>query len=206
MSEKNETFESVSPFLVQKTVTNAIGEVTSIRKLRSGDLLVEVNSRKQSQQLLKLKALESFPVSVSAHRTLNSSKGVITCGELLNELIDEICKELQSEGVIFIRRDGNLLPTKHLILTFNSPRLPESIKAGYIKLSVKPFIPNPLRCFKCQRFGHSQATCRGSPACARCAMTDHESTGCKSKEKCVNCKGEYTSFSRSCPKRKLEKK
>ncbi|GBO21671.1 hypothetical protein AVEN_215019-1 [Araneus ventricosus] len=120
MSEKNETFESVSPFLVQKTVTNAVGEVTSIRKLRSGDLLVEVTSRKQSQQLLKLKALASIPISVSAHRTLNSSKGVITCGELLNESIDEICKELQSEGVthvrrIFIRRDGNLLPTKHLI-------------------------------------------------------------------------------------------
>ncbi|GBN00402.1 hypothetical protein AVEN_257799-1 [Araneus ventricosus] len=80
ISGKNETFERVSLFLVQKAETSAIGEVTSIRKLRSGDLLVEVNSREQSQQLLKLKALESVPLSVSAHRTLNSSKGVITRG------------------------------------------------------------------------------------------------------------------------------
>ncbi|GBO11583.1 hypothetical protein AVEN_202519-1 [Araneus ventricosus] len=38
-----------------------------------------------------------------------------------------------------------------------------------MKLAVRPFIPNPLRCFKCQRFGHSQTNCRGTLTCARCA-------------------------------------
>ncbi|GBM83111.1 hypothetical protein AVEN_73107-1 [Araneus ventricosus] len=52
--------------------------------MRSGDLLVEVASRKQAQQSLKLNSLSTIPVSVKPHLTLNTSKGVITCGRLLN--------------------------------------------------------------------------------------------------------------------------
>ncbi|GBM76578.1 hypothetical protein AVEN_254405-1 [Araneus ventricosus] len=97
------------------------------------------------------------------------------------------------------------MPTKHFILTFNTPRLPEYIKAGYVRCSVRPYIPNPLRCFKCQRFGHSKTNYRGTLTCARCAVAGHESTGCTAVEKCVNCQGNHTSFSRSCPKWELEK-
>ncbi|GBO08446.1 hypothetical protein AVEN_220338-1 [Araneus ventricosus] len=144
------------------------------------------------------------------HLSLNTSKGVITCGSLLNFTNEEITQELTGQGVkdvrrINIRRDGELLPTKHFILTFNTPRLPEYIKAGYVLCSVRPYIPNPLRCFKCQRFGHSKINCRWTLICARCAVAGHESTGCTAVEKCVNCQGNHTSFSRSCPKWELEK-
>ncbi|GBM76577.1 hypothetical protein AVEN_254404-2 [Araneus ventricosus] len=191
-------------------VVGILGEVASVRKLRSGDLLIEVKSRKQAQQIIKLKALATIPVTVSAHTSLNSSKGVITCGELFNVSIEDITNELKGEGVthvrrIFIPRDGQLLPTKHLILTFQTPVLPDSLKAGYMKLAVRPFIPNPLRCFKCQRFGHSQTNCRGALTCARCAEQGHISQQCTEKEKCVNCSGDHTSFSRSCPRWKQEK-
>ncbi|XP_055938200.1 uncharacterized protein LOC129968368 [Argiope bruennichi] len=171
---KNETFSSVSPFLVQKAVAATVGEVTSIRKMRSGDLLVEVNSRKQAQQLQKLKALATIAITVSPHQSLNTSKGVITCGELLNVPLEIIKKEMKPQGVIDVRRinikkDGQLMETKHHILTFQTPNLPEFAYAGYIRLPVRPYIPNPLRCFQCQRFGHSKLNCRGSLTCARCA-------------------------------------
>ncbi|GBL88654.1 hypothetical protein AVEN_107117-1 [Araneus ventricosus] len=163
ISSSNETFHNVSPFLVEKGITSSLGEVKSTKKLRSGDLLVEVESPKQSKQIVKLNALSSIPVSVNPHATLNSSKGVISCGELLNESVEKITEELNSQGVthvrrITIRRDGQLLNTKHLILTFDSAKLPEHIKAGYMRLSVRTYIPNPLRCFKCQRFGRSKTS------------------------------------------------
>ncbi|GBM13554.1 hypothetical protein AVEN_68909-1, partial [Araneus ventricosus] len=167
-----------SPVEIEKAITETVGEVKSTKKLRSGDLLVEVHSRKQSQQIVKLKNFSNIPISVSPHASLNSSKGVITFGELLNVATEEILKELQGQGVshvrrISIRRDGQLLNTKHLILTFDSAKLPEHIKAGYMRLSVRAYIPNPLRCFKCQRFGHSK-TPRGTLTCARCAEVGHE--------------------------------
>ncbi|GBO02677.1 hypothetical protein AVEN_54531-1 [Araneus ventricosus] len=61
--------------IVHKAFSETLGEVPSIRKLRSGDLLVEVSNRKQSQQILKLKALATIPITVGAHATFNSSKG-----------------------------------------------------------------------------------------------------------------------------------
>ncbi|GBN33076.1 hypothetical protein AVEN_7614-1 [Araneus ventricosus] len=106
---------------------------------------------------------------------------------------------------ITIRRDGQLLNTKHLILTFYSNKLPEHIKAGYMRLSVRTYIPNPFRCFKCQLFGHSKTSCRGTLTCARCAEVGHESTDCNRTEKCFNCKGEHISFSRNCFAWKQEK-
>ncbi|GBN89331.1 hypothetical protein AVEN_63607-1 [Araneus ventricosus] len=182
----------------------------STRKLRSGDLLIEVATRKQAQQIVQLKSLDTIPVNVTAHATLNSSKGVISCGELLNVPVEEICKGFQSQGIthvhrIKIKRDGHLIDTKHLILTFHSPKIPESVRAGYIKLTVRPYIPNPLRCFKCQRIGHTKASCRGTLTCARCAEASHDSSDCKACEKCVNCKGSHTSFSRLCSAWKFEK-
>ncbi|GBO42442.1 hypothetical protein AVEN_76069-1 [Araneus ventricosus] len=188
ISNSNETFHGVSPFLVEKALTSSIDEAKSTKKLRSGDLLVEVESPKQAKEITKLNSLSTIPVSVKPHATLNSSKGVISCGELLNESEEKITEELKSQGVIHvrritIRRDGQLLNTKHLILTFDSNKLPEHIKAGYMRLSVRTYIPNPLRCFKCQRFGHSKTSCRGTLTCARCAEVGHESTDCTRTEK-----------------------
>ncbi|GBN77787.1 hypothetical protein AVEN_59580-1 [Araneus ventricosus] len=120
ISKKNETFHGVSPFLVEKAITGSVGHVKSTKKLRSGDLLVEVESPKQAKEISKLKSLSTIPVTVKPHATLNSSKGVISCGELLNESEEKITEELKSQGVIHvrcitIRRDGQLLNTKHLI-------------------------------------------------------------------------------------------
>ncbi|GBL97236.1 hypothetical protein AVEN_84941-1 [Araneus ventricosus] len=206
----NESFHTVSPFLVEKAITATLGITKSTRKLRSGDLLIEIATRQQAQQIIHLKYLDTIPVTVSAHATLNSSKGVISCGELLHVPMEEVLKGFQPQGVthvqrIKIRRNGHLIDTKHLILTFHSPKIPDSVRAGYIKLTVRPYIPNPLRCYKCQRFGHSKASCRGTLTCARCAEAGHDSSDCTASEKCVNCKGSHTSFSRSCSAWKFEK-
>ncbi|GBM18972.1 hypothetical protein AVEN_1592-1 [Araneus ventricosus] len=148
ISSNKDTFHGVSPFLVENSISDTVGEVKSI-KLRSGDLLVEVASSKQSQQILKLKSMSTIPVSVSPHETLNTSKGVITCGELLNVPLDEITEKLQSQGAshvrrITIRRDGQLLNTKHLILTFSSHVLPNMSRLG-ICVSLSDLI-SPIHC------------------------------------------------------------
>ncbi|GFT03151.1 putative RNA-directed DNA polymerase from transposon X-element [Trichonephila clavipes] len=71
---------------------------------------------------------------------------------------------------ITIRRDGQVLNTKHLILTFSTPDLPQTVKMAYIRCPVRPYIPNPLRCFQCQRYGHAKNVCRGQPTCPRCGV------------------------------------
>ncbi|GFX74395.1 uncharacterized protein TNCV_3453431 [Trichonephila clavipes] len=103
------------------------------------------------------------------------------------------------------KKDAEVIPTKHLILTFNNPKLPTTIKAGYLNCKIRPYIPNPLRCFKCQRFGHSQTSCRGQLTCSRCASVGHSSTDCTLEPKCFNCSQSHSSDSKLCPKWKIEK-
>ncbi|GBM17938.1 hypothetical protein AVEN_111088-1 [Araneus ventricosus] len=139
-----------------------------------------------------------------------NSKGEQTLGYLgvVNPVTPK--EDVPLRGVTHVQRikigqNGQLIDTKHLILTFHSPKIPESVRAGYIKLTVRPYIPNPFRCFKCQRFGHSKVSCRGTLTCSRCAEAGHDSSDCKASEKCVNYKGSHTSFSRLCSAWKFEK-
>jgi hypothetical protein len=185
-------FNKISPFLIHKSLQSTIGDAKSVKKLRSGELLVEVATTKQALILSNAKTLADLPVIVSTHSTLNFSKGVISEPDLQFIPETEILENLQDQLVcavrrITVRRDGKITPTKHIILTFSAPTLPPHIHAGYLHCPVRPYIPNPLRCFKCQRFGHSKLSCRGSTTCARCAEVGHDSDNCK-KEKNLLCK------------------
>ena len=128
----------------------------------------------------------NVPIKVSAHTSLHSSKGVIRSRDVEGISEDEMLENLSSQGVsavkrIHIRRNNELVPTNNFILTFCKPLLPDSIKAGYLKI---PFIPNPLRCFKCHRYGHVKNAC-GKVTCARCGQVDHESKTCHNAISCV---------------------
>ena len=68
--------------------------------------------------------------------------------------------------------------TNTLILTFNSPKIPESLKVCYLNIPVSQFVPNPLRCYKCQKFGHVTSKCKHSETCARCSETGHKDYSC----------------------------
>ncbi|GFS86900.1 putative RNA-directed DNA polymerase from transposon X-element [Trichonephila clavipes] len=107
--------------------------------------------------------------------------------------------------IITLKKDHTNIPTKHPILTFNSPKLPSTIKAGYLNCKIRPYVPNPVRCFKCQRFDHTQTSCRGQLTCSRCASVGHSSPDCTLEPKCVNCTQSHPSDSKICPKWKLEK-
>ncbi|XP_023238545.1 uncharacterized protein LOC111637304 [Centruroides sculpturatus] len=149
-------------------------------------------------------------VTVTPHGSLNSSRGVIIEIDLMSEDESDIQISLSDQGVIavrrtFICRDGKLIPTKHLILTFRKPTLPSFVTAGYLRCPVHQYIPNPLRCFKCQRFGHSQTSCRGKSLCAQCGVEGHQGTECTTTPCCVNCKEAHTAYSRKCPTWKREK-
>ncbi|KAF0307984.1 Nucleic-acid-binding protein from mobile element jockey [Amphibalanus amphitrite] len=93
--------------------------------------------------------------------------------------------------------------TNNIILTFDSTDLPSEIRVGYVKVRVRPFVPAPMRCFRCQRFGHTKDNCRGRPTCSKCASQDHTDETCDSETpRCVNC-GEgqtpHSAYDRSCP-------
>lgn len=203
------SFQEMSPFLVNKLITGFCA-VENIKKLRDGTLLVTVPTKQISEKFLSCKKLGEHNVKVSVHSFLNLSKGVIYNRDLLYSTDDEIIENLADQGVVDVKRltrkvDKVDKPTGSFILTFNRFKLPEKVKAAYHSLEVRPFVPNPLRCFKCQKFGHISNTCKDRPICALCGIEEHgETVECTKPPKCPNCGGEHAPRSRECPVFKVE--
>ncbi|GBO20251.1 hypothetical protein AVEN_87401-1 [Araneus ventricosus] len=211
ISTPNNELSKISPFAIEKALKGIGGCPKTVKRLKSGDLLIETLSATQTKSFLLAEKFLDHPVSVTVHRGLNSSRGVVSENELVGSSDTEILEGLSSQGVIGVRRinikrDGKLIPTKHVILTFNSTKLPATIKAGFLSCPVKPYIPNPIRCFNCQRFGHSKAVCRGRLTCSKCSVIGHSANDCTSDPKCRNCSQAHTADSKLCPQFKTEKK
>lgn len=108
---------------------------------------------------------------------------------------------------VSIKREGKIIEINTYILTFNTPIIPKEIKIGYNIERVEQFIPNPLRCYNCQKFGHHEDGCRGRTACDKCGRRDpgHLTNECKETTNCANCGGDHLSYSRECDAFKKEK-
>ena len=114
----------LSPFVIEKCIVSLAGQPKSIKKLKSGDLLHEVEKKKHIENLLRTKKLLDLDVNISLHKTPNCSKGVIRCEDLVPGTDVEILDHLRSQGVqdirnIQVRRNGVLKRTSTHVLTFN---------------------------------------------------------------------------------------
>ena len=91
----------------------------------------------------------------------------------------EIRDELKDQGVVGVNRvtlkkEGKVIPTNTLFLTFGSPELPKEITVSYLKVKVALFVPNPMRCFNCNKFGHTSQHCKVAVKCTGCGKDKHE--------------------------------
>lgn len=71
-------------------------------------------------------------------------------------------------------------------------------EAWYVKIIVRPYIPNLRRCFKCPKICHTSHTCWGKKTCSKCSSNDHTSENSTSSPLYTNCKGDHPVYSRSC--------
>ena len=109
---------------------------------------------------------------------------------------------------ITVRLNGDTKLTNTYVLTFNSPTLPTVVKIGFMQVKVDVYIPNPLRCYSCQVFGHHGNKCGRHPVCCNCGEPEHcgPSGVCDKPAKCVNCSGDHPANSKQCPQWEKEKK
>ena len=71
------------------------------------------------------------PVAVTAHKSLNSSKGVVRNWGLARtdpEEIKENVPMITDVQRIVVKRNNTEIKTNTLILTFNTPKIPDSLK------------------------------------------------------------------------------
>ena len=208
-SDPTKKLDSLSIFAISRALkTCGAGTPKAVNRYQSGSLMIQVTGRTECAKLMECTRFCDTPVTVETHRSLNRSKGVIKSRDLVGCSEDEMVAEL--EGVVearrvSIRRGNDTIQTNTWILTFNSPKPPARLKIEYLDLEVRPYIPNPMRCYNCHRFGHTKQNCRRKAACSRCGKEDHTEDDCKTVPRCLNCQGAHAADSKECERWKEEK-
>ena len=83
--------------------------------------MVEARTNAQVAEIRSLTQINDLSMKVEKHATLNTSKGVVTCRDFLDDDIASIKNVFATEGVIDTRRilrkeSGILVPTSSVIL------------------------------------------------------------------------------------------
>jgi len=123
--------------------------------------------------------------------------------DISNEDIILETQALKVKRLVKKDSEDTLVETTNVVLTYSSPA-PEKVNLGFRVYKTKLFIPNPYRCFKCQKFGHTAKNCRGKVACPLCS-NEHEYNNCTLDRNnftalnCKNCNGQHSSGIKNCP-------
>jgi hypothetical protein len=143
-------------------------KVKNAFQFMNGTLLVQVFRDEQEETLLKAKFLKLYPFQT------NFSLGAVNT-DLLNGITSE---DIQAALVNFSmqetyrhiqKRIGTPFPLLTVVLTFEILPCLSPSKLG-MKWQLYTLILNPLRFFRCQRFGHTQQRCGCYVATVRVVM------------------------------------
>lgn len=166
---KGKSLAKYNPFLFAKATEMALGgKPLQTTMLRDGKILLRLKNQTEANKLKKLNlnhGTDNIQVNIYEHKTLNSTKGIIRCDacKFLSE--EELLEGLRPQKVtdVYIMKrkgqNGETYNTRTAIITFKTTVLPRNIEIGYFTERVELFVPNPMRCMTCMRFGHTKNNC-----------------------------------------------
>ena len=231
---KSDAFARRNIFIQSKIIQQVIGkEGIKMKVVEDNDdrtkkcVEITVDDKKQAYALAKVTKLGQDTVMVVKHPLKNLVNGVFydEDGKLENMKEDEIEEGLKEWNVGFkkIKKLGK--QGKMYKATFETEHVPWRIRVGIGTLyKMEKYVPPPIRCFKCQEYGHTIKTCRGNNPhrCQTCAQvyegghsynkcienkcdSSHCFRICKNPKKCHNCKGQHPSGDKECPEQKFQR-
>ncbi len=204
-AEEGKTFKTVSAVRLARAIDEAYGKLQAVVRQRNGTILFEARTDEQIGKIKNTTQIAGLQVVVTVHPTLNLWKGVVHHEDFAAETEEDLLNFFKTYGVTELYRigrkeQGKVILTSTLILTFDRPFLPEMIVTAFYNHRVRQYVPNTLRCFKCQRFGYTQQRCMSVNAvCAKCGSTVHDQQPCDKPPHCVNCEGDHPANDNKCP-------
>lgn len=222
---KNEDSSVLSnPFLVNNLIMDSEFKQLNIEDIRLNKMrnIIAVEAKNElsyeiTEQMTKITKLGPFDVQCEVPNSDKFKYGVI---QPISEDIDldELKDKINNNNMIQIvkidrlkkKLNKNWINTQSIKLTIKKGNFPDNIKIGYLKFNIRPYVNEPMQCYRCQRLGHTSKSCKARfPRCMLCGES-HTKDQCDSeKKKCANCYGEHSANSKQCQiineARKLEK-
>lgn len=204
--------KKIDPLKLTKIIRGQVGEVKYAKVLADGNLLIGCNSEQQVKNAKEMTRVEKVRVArvvrVGEKRD-EGCKGIISGIPVsvgMTELVENL--QIRNKTVKSARRmtkGSEKKETETVMVEFEAKVLPQELFFGFMKYDVRAFISKPMRCYRCQEFGHIAKACKGKVRCARCSG-QHEYGKCGEgvKPKCCHCGGDHSAAYWGCEIMKRE--
>ena len=219
LSGGSATLQGLGPSKREKALSNHIGSFQWIMGFRrEGQFMVACRDKNQQTKLANTTSLGLGPgikmyveCSIPSPHTEGVIKGIPLEDEISKEEIKVLINGKETSGLVthvqrLKRRDGEY--SKALRIKFAKETLPEEVIVFRSLYRVSAYVANPIRCTRCQIFGHHWKTCKETEqTCPRCGSSGHDAKHCKGLKYCINCKEEgHSAAYIGCPYHKQLKK
>ncbi|KAH9379330.1 hypothetical protein HPB48_008003 [Haemaphysalis longicornis] len=184
----------------RRVPVNQVNEIQINARLNV--LTVDVTTDGIIENFKAITGLRNFEVRLLLAHGKGTTTGVIS--DLDQEINGSDLVQLLSSTVriLDIHRIGRSRCVK---VVFQCDSLPASVKVGYVRHRVRPYLSWLLQCHKCQNLGHVSAACKNAAACKRCGDA-HDHVNWKGTLICANCSGPLEATSTECQKLMYERR
>ena len=193
--------EKYNYFKFSRYLQKKFGGISSkdISRFGKDSILVHAKSRTQSHMLSLMKVKDTDMVKeIKPHLSFSYGRGVIFDRDLYDFSESEIL-EMCPPSVWKVKK----VPKANMIvLSFNDPDVPSHVVIENLRIYVRPFLPKPLQCFNCFRFGHPSGSCKNNKICNVCSSLEHGE--CSLTPQCINCKEAHVSTDKKCEQYRME--
>ena len=186
----------------------------AFRQINANEWLIETTTKAQSEIYQVLTNIDGFEIKIERHNDLNSIFGTVIIPDDANAenssglpnksiLLDSLklrYNNVEDVEVYFLpnkKKPG--FPFKIAKVKFSGQTLPRKIKILGQNKEMHPFVPKPMQCNQCSRFGHIVKRCPNASICAFCSSSAHDTTwNCCDSPRCANCGQDHHARSKTC--------
>lgn len=122
-----------------------------------------------------------------------------------NLSVDKGVEILEVERIKKFNFENKIEENTNLIkLTFRSSYLPPKVRLYYAFIKTQFFIPKPLFCVNCLKYGHFKKYCKNPKKCRVCTELIEDKHECSNKSKCNLCDESHLTNFKDCKIKKKE--
>lgn len=191
--------ESINEITVSRNLIacSLIAGIIEIKKVASNRVRVICKDMDSANNIIKCQNLRSQH-NINAYIPNEYVKAVgivkdvpldLTNNEIIEYLESDIPVEQIERMNFWDRNEMRAKPGTSIKITFRSTNIPQQIKLYYTIKKVEHFVPRPVVCNKCLRFGHIARACRSRETkCTNCSQTTHSTEDRSCNGSCEHCR------------------
>ncbi|GBO36955.1 hypothetical protein AVEN_259519-1 [Araneus ventricosus] len=170
-----------------------------MRKISKGGVAIECRSSKDLDKLVKeINSNPKVAGTLEAKCPLKKLPRIIIYnvdrGVTKEELVEKISaqNDIKDQAIkILFRMNGRNRDSCHWVLEAEPQEFKRILKKGKLsfewsRLSLLEFV-RPIRCYKCNQYGHISTRCDANETCPRCGEEGHKGQECEQPENCTSC-------------------